>query len=81
MPQRRYYCDYCGRSFVDTKEKRDAHFQSQVHQNNVRMWYESRKGMDIFILVMSRNRTCSSKDSFSTCMHYFQKNGVLSTWK
>ena len=76
MPQRRYYCDYCDRSFIDSKQKRDQHFQSPQHKNNVRLWFQSRKGMYfptvlIFIETAPIVQHCSS---IPICESY-QHNG------
>ena len=77
MPQRRYYCDYCDRSFVDSKQKRDQHFQSPQHKNNVRLWFQSRQGKYIFSILLICVETApivQQCNSIPICESY-QQNG------
>jgi transposase-like protein len=44
MPQKRYYCDHCDKSFILTSGARRRHFDGRSHRNNVRMYYASFEG-------------------------------------
>ncbi|CAG8465200.1 12908_t:CDS:2 [Acaulospora colombiana] len=39
------YCDYCDRSFPDNAEARRKHIEGTQHQNNVKLHYDSYKGL------------------------------------
>mmetsp|Transcript_38666 Transcript_38666/g.64236 ORF Transcript_38666/g.64236 Transcript_38666/m.64236 type:complete len:151 (-) Transcript_38666:754-1206(-) len=49
MPQAKYYCDYCDRSFNDTPQARKKHLDSKFHSMQVKMHYDSYK--DPFELI------------------------------
>ena len=75
MPQRKYYCDYCDRSFVDSKEQREMHFKSVSHQNNVRLWYQSRKGLfPYFKWFIETSAIVKEQSSIPIC-EVFKKTG------
>ena len=75
MPQRRYYCDYCGRSFLDSQRKREAHFQSAIHQNNVKMWFQSRKGFPFMFGLTAETAEVLQQSSAIPICEAFKKNG------
>lgn len=75
MPQRKYYCDYCDRSFVDSKEQREMHFKSVSHQNNVRLWYQSRKGYYVLLISYIETATIVKEQSAIPICDVFKKTG------
>lgn len=45
MPLPKYTCEYCRRTFNDSAEIRAQHFNSYKHKMNVKMWYDSVRGI------------------------------------
>lgn len=48
---KRYYCDYCDRSFADGAENRKKHLASINHQKLRKAHYDTFKGMNIIFLI------------------------------
>lgn len=44
MMGKRYYCDYCDRSFVDDLEARKKHLNGSVHMRLKKEHYDSFRG-------------------------------------
>ena len=44
QPQRRYYCEYCDKSFICVDGARRKHFHGRSHRNNVKMYYDAVRG-------------------------------------
>lgn len=49
---RRYYCDYCDKTFIDDIDARKKHINGLVHQNMRREHYLSCRGNFILILFL-----------------------------
>ena len=45
---KRYYCDFCDRSFADTSQARKKHIHGVQHQRNRKLHYDSFKGKLIY---------------------------------
>jgi len=41
---KRYFCEYCNRSFQDNLTARKQHLNGSVHMRNRQAWYQNFKG-------------------------------------
>lgn len=48
---KRYYCDFCDRSFADTGVNRKNHFKGVQHQRAKKQHYDSFRGNCICVFV------------------------------
>uniref|UniRef100_A0A8C4R9D8 Zinc finger, matrin-type 5 n=1 Tax=Eptatretus burgeri TaxID=7764 RepID=A0A8C4R9D8_EPTBU len=55
---RRYFCDFCGRSFQDNLPSRRRHIGGAQHQRLRRAWYEANRDMATLLAEESQKRAC-----------------------
>ncbi|CAG8499406.1 16164_t:CDS:2 [Acaulospora morrowiae] len=55
---KKYYCDYCDRSFPDNAEARRKHIEGTQHQNNVKLHYDSYKDPAELLVENSKKSPC-----------------------
>lgn len=57
MPKR-YYCDYCDRSFSDNPVVKKNHFNGTTHQNNRKRHYDSFRDPEIILFEEINKKPC-----------------------
>uniref|UniRef100_UPI00358FE273 zinc finger matrin-type protein 5 isoform X2 n=1 Tax=Myxine glutinosa TaxID=7769 RepID=UPI00358FE273 len=55
---RRYFCDFCGRSFQDNLPSRRRHIGGAQHQRLRRAWYEANRDTATLLAEESQKRAC-----------------------
>ncbi|XP_075214806.1 zinc finger matrin-type protein 5 [Lycorma delicatula] len=55
---RRYYCDYCDRSFIDDLEARKKHIQGTLHSRNRKLHYRQYRDLKTVVEDESAKTEC-----------------------
>lgn len=61
---KRYYCDYCDRSFVDDIQARKKHLQGSAHIRSYKQHYQKQRGNYLYFSTYVRIRNLVLKDEF-----------------
>ncbi|XP_062613614.1 zinc finger matrin-type protein 5-like [Saccostrea cucullata] len=64
---RRYYCDYCDKSFADNPTHRKNHLKGVQHQRNKKAHYDSFRNPEIVLQDELSKRPCKNFLSSGTC--------------
>lgn len=66
---RRYYCEYCDKTFIDELEARRKHLQSANHIKLRNMHYEQCRGNFLFVILFALTQLYNIF-LFRTCDHF-----------
>ena len=64
---KRYYCDYCNKSFADNPVSRKTHLSGVVHAQNKRVHYDSFRDEEEILKDESSKRPCRAFLSSGKC--------------
>ncbi|CAG8433637.1 10926_t:CDS:2 [Diversispora eburnea] len=64
---KKYYCDYCDRSFPDNIEARRKHLEGTQHKNKVKQHYDSFKDPVELLIENSKKSRCRKFFEFGYC--------------
>ncbi|XP_022108830.1 zinc finger matrin-type protein 5-like [Acanthaster planci] len=65
---RRYYCDYCDKSFADNAQNRKKHVQGVQHQSRMKIHYLAYKEPEDILAEESAKRPCQRFHQSGECM-------------